>query len=388
VPHAAESAAPAGVLRIGTTGDYAPYSWHDTATGSYRGADIAWAQALALRLGLRAEFVPTTWPTLLADAKAGRFDLAVGGISITDERARALAFSMPYAHDRKMPVVRCGEQRRYDTGAEINDPRVRLVVNPGGTNERFARQQFPVAALVVHADNRSVFDEIRAGRADVMVTDAVEGRLQQRAGNGLCVAKVRANWAPASKAVLIASAAPGKPAIDAALRQLGGARHYQRDLADWEGYAWSAAAEPLVQLGALIDARLAIVTEVARAKWNTQAPIEDPAREQALLQSLRERGAGLGLGTAAVNRFFGAQIEAAKVLQRELFVQWRREQRGQFPGVADLARDIRPEIDRVTASMLEQLALLPGKNSRSLPVASTMTLVSPAAVKTARAPLL
>ena len=385
VAHGADAPVP-GVLRIGTPGDYAPYSWYDTTTASYRGADIAVARTLALRLGLRAEFVPTTWSTLVADGQAGRFDIAVGGISITAERAQVFAFSQEYARDQKTPVVRCGEQRRYDTAAEINRPQVRLIVNPGGTNQRFSQQQFPAATLTIHADNRTVFDEIIAGRADVMITDAVEGRLQQRAGKGLCVAKVRARWAPASKAVLIA-AGVSVPAVDAELRRMGGARAYRRELSKWEGYAWSASAEPGVQLATLIDARLAIVTEVALAKWNTQAAIEDPVREQALLQSLRERAAGLGLAPNVVDRFFGAQIDAAKVLQRELFAQWRREQRGQFTAVADLARDIRPEIDRVTGHMLEQLALLPGKNSRSLPSASTMALLSPTAVSTARAPL-
>ncbi len=91
----------------------------------------------------------------------------------------------------------------------------------------------------------------------------------------------------------------------------------------------------------------------------------------------------MGVSAIAVERFFGAQIEAAKVLQRELFAHWRQQQRDQFPGVADLAQDIRPQIDRVTSRMLEVLALLPGKNSRWTS-ASTLNLVSPAAVKKAR----
>ncbi len=150
---------------------------------------------------------------------------------------------------------------------------------------------------------------------------------------------------------------------------------------------WSGVPTPTALLAALIDERLAIVTEVARAKWNTQAAIEDPAREQALLQSLRERATALGVPAAAVDRFFGAQIEAAKVLQRELFARWRQQRQGQFKGVADLARDIRPDIDRITARMLEQLALLSGSYSRQLPAASSLSLLSPAALRSARAPL-
>ncbi len=130
------------MLRVGTPGDYAPYSWYDATASSYRGVDIELANALAVQLGRRVQFVPTTWATLVADAEAGNFDIAVGGISITPERARVVKFSAAIASDRKQPVVRCGEQQRYDSEAEINRPQVRLIVNRGGTNERFVREHF------------------------------------------------------------------------------------------------------------------------------------------------------------------------------------------------------------------------------------------------------
>jgi chorismate mutase-like protein len=372
-----------GVLRIGTPGDYAPYSWHDTATGARRGSDIALAHALAARLGLRPQFVPTTWPTLIADARAGQFDIAVGGISITAERQRSVDFSRPYTSDRKLPVVRCGEEQRYDTQGEINRASVRLIVNAGGTNERFSREQFPDATLTVHADNRTVFEEIRSGRADVMVTDSVEGRLQQRAALGLCVAAVKAEWSPAQKAVLIAAGSVTKLQVDAVLDDLGGSRAYRRGLRQWEAFDWSGQTASASTLAALMDERLAAVVEVARAKWNAKAAIEDPVREQQLLQSLREKAVTKGVSSEVVDSFFGAQIEAAKVLQRELFALWKKQKQGQFAGVADLARDIRPVIDRITASMLDELGLNHGKKSR-LPEASTMAQLSSRAVRTAR----
>jgi chorismate mutase-like protein len=362
----------------------------DPAVDRYSGADIALARELALQLGLRAEFVPTSWSSLIADATAGRFDIAVGGISITPERQRSVLFSTPYLSDAKRPVVRCGEQRRYDTRAEIDTPQVRLIVNPGGTNESFARSQFPHATLRVHTDNLGVFEEIRAGRADVMVTDGVEATLQQQRGAGLCAVRISARWAPADKAILVSADAALKEQIDAGLRRAGVARSYSSRLQSWQ----QAAARPptLVAstLAALIDERLGLVIEVARYKWNSSAAIEDPPREQALLDSLRQRAAPLGVPSWLVDGFFSAQIEAAKQLQTELFARWRREKREKFPGVLDLATGIRPGIDRITAQMLDSLAGL-GDPAATLPLelpgASTLAGISPAALRMARAPL-
>ena len=374
-----------GTLRIGTPGDYAPYSITD-ADQHRLGADIAQAREIALSLGLRAEFVTTSWATLLDDARAGRFDIAVGGISITPERAAVVSFSRPYLADTKQPVVRCGEQRRFDSRREIDSPAVRLIVNRGGTNEAFARAQFPHAALTVHADNRTVFDEISAHRADVMVTDGVEARLQQARGQGLCAVRV-GRWAPAGKAILVRKDEALRRAVDDSLRGMGASRGYQRRLTSWIDDAAHPADKAAARLAALIDERLALVTEVARYKWNTGAAIEDPPREQALLALLREKAIPLGIPAARVDAFFLAQIEAAKQLQRELFLRWKRERRDKFPGIADLATSIRPGIDMVTGQMLQTLAELPAVRPAQLPTASTISGISAGAVHTARAPL-
>lgn len=164
-----------GVLRVGTTGDYAPFS--SDRDGTLRGADIALAEALARHWGLTLALVRTTWPTLMEDLKNHRFDLAASGISITAERRRVADFSAAYFFDGKTPIARREDATRFVSLEQIDQPGVRVIVNPGGTNERFARDNFPRASLTVHPDNRTIFDEIAAGRADVMVTDGIEVRL-------------------------------------------------------------------------------------------------------------------------------------------------------------------------------------------------------------------
>ncbi len=167
-----------GYLRVGTTGDYAPFS--SDAGGELRGLDVVLAESLANEWGVTPVFVRTTWPTLMADLQQRRFDLAASGISVTPERSRLADFSVPYHVDGKTPIARRAEVARFSSLEKIDQPGVRIVVNPGGTNERFVREHIKRAVIVVHPDNRTIFDEIIARRADVMITDAIEVRLQER----------------------------------------------------------------------------------------------------------------------------------------------------------------------------------------------------------------
>jgi len=92
----------AGVLRVGTTGDYTPFSLR-RPDGSYEGADIEMAHDFAERLGVTLEFAPTVWADLLDDFLADRFDIAMGGVTVTPARAEKACFSIPTFVDGKRP---------------------------------------------------------------------------------------------------------------------------------------------------------------------------------------------------------------------------------------------------------------------------------------------
>ena len=175
-----------GTLRVGTTGDYKPFSYRDPATGRREGFDVDLAENLAKALGVKVEFVPTSWPNLSRDFGADAFDMAAGGVSVTLDRAKRGFFSAPYMREGKTPIARCADKEKFATIANIDRPGVRVVVNPGGTNEKFARANVTSADIRVHPDNTTIFKEIAEGRADVMMTDASETRFQQKETPGLC----------------------------------------------------------------------------------------------------------------------------------------------------------------------------------------------------------
>jgi cyclohexadienyl dehydratase len=176
-----------GVLRVGTTGDYRPFTALDKAGGDYSGFDIDLAHSLADALGVRLEFAPTAWSTLAKDFDADAFDIAMGGVSVTLDRAKKGFFSSPYMREGKTPIARCADKDRFTTLAEIDRAEVKVIVNPGGTNERFDHAHLHAATIVTYPDNLTIFDRIVAGDADLMITDASETRFQQKSHPGaLC----------------------------------------------------------------------------------------------------------------------------------------------------------------------------------------------------------
>ena len=174
-----------GALRVGLTGDYRPFSIKDE-TGRYEGLDVDMAESLAKSLGVKLEIVPTTWPTLMKGLLDARYDLAMGGITVTTDRAKTALFSTPVMTSGKTPIARCADKDRFNTLADIDKPGTRVIFNPGGTNDRFARANIHQAQLVEFPNNATIFEEIVANHADVMMTDAVETRLQQKLHPELC----------------------------------------------------------------------------------------------------------------------------------------------------------------------------------------------------------
>jgi chorismate mutase len=117
--------------------------------------------------------------------------------------------------------------------------------------------------------------------------------------------------------------------------------------------AHTAAVDRLL---GLVKERLEVAPDVARTKWNTKAPIEDLPREKQIIDAVAKRAPEYGLDPQVAAAFFTGQIEASKVVQRALHAEWSARAQPPFEKVADLGKDIRPVLDRLTPAMMDALA--------------------------------
>ena len=167
-----------GSIKVGTTGDYIPMSYLNPQTGEYEGIDAELAQIIADSLGVKLEYVPTSWPALANDVQAGKFDIAICGISRNYARAKSMAMSDAYGEGvfGKTILCRKDEAKKYKSLADLDKPEVRVMINPGGTNEKFAHANLHQAKIIVHNDNADIPRQIAEGNADIMITETEIGR--------------------------------------------------------------------------------------------------------------------------------------------------------------------------------------------------------------------
>ncbi len=160
------------VLRVGTPGDYRPFAIKTDA--GYAGHDIDLIEQMARELGAKVQYVPTSWPRLMQDLQADQFDVAVGGITRNVARIRQAEMLPGYAPFGKVALVRAADQGKFRSVADLNQPGVRVIKNPGGTNEAFVLQNLKAAQVATHDKNAEIPALIAEGQGDVMITETYE----------------------------------------------------------------------------------------------------------------------------------------------------------------------------------------------------------------------
>ena len=339
-------------LRVGTSGDYPPFSEAPLATAAWAGPDRAavtgavaaptgfdpeLARAFARDTGRRIEWVPFRWPELASDLEAERFDVAMSGVTVRAERSRIGRYSLPLVGSGAVALLAPGSTAtRLD---ELDHAETRIGVNRGGHLERVARARFLRASVVAIESNAGVIEALAASArgsagtgaarvpVDAVVTDTLEAPKWRARVPG---SRVLGPFSRDRKAWLVRSGAPELAReLDAWLlaRERDGSlvAARRRHLGD-ENDASTALVLPA--LLAALDERLALMPAVAEAKRASGAAIEDRAREERVLEAglaasdaecrARTETASIDCDRlrAGVRALLRASIEAAKAIQR------------------------------------------------------------------------
>ena len=300
-------APPEPVLRVGTSGDYPPFSVR-AADGTYSGFDVEVARAYAAARGRTLELVPFRWPELATRLAAGEFDVAMGGVTVRGDRLVIGTMTAAVARADAVVLVRHDDRRRA-----LDRPDSRIAVNRGGHLERVARARLRHAAIVPVDDNRTLPDLLGRREVDAVVVDTLEaGTFDPSAFD------IAARLTHDRKAYWVA---PGKAALaedlDAWLLQEERAGTLER----LRAVALRDAAAPTLppdaaRVGDLVGRRLLLMPLVAASKHVAGLPIGDATREAAVLDRNAERARGTGLDPAAVRALLRAEIAAARAVQR------------------------------------------------------------------------
>ena len=163
-----------GVLRVGITQDTPPLSI-TKPDGSVEGLDIDLMDSLSKAMGVKIVPVKTSLAVLLDSLRADKFDISLGGGSVTYQRAKIGVFSKPYLHIGKLLMIRAGDANKYRSLADLDKPGLKIAYNQGGVNDHFVHANFKAASLVGFASNALATPALIAGQVDAEVSDSTAG---------------------------------------------------------------------------------------------------------------------------------------------------------------------------------------------------------------------
>jgi ABC-type amino acid transport substrate-binding protein len=158
-----------GKVKVCIWPNYYAISLRNPDTGKFEGIDIDLSEELAKDLGVKLEYVETSFSTFIADLQANKCDLGMFGVGATMKRAQAVAFTQPYLITGVYGTVHKGG--KVKTWADIDKPGINVGVSLGSYIEPFMRTYLKNAKLVAVAPPATVQAELQSRRIDVIATD-------------------------------------------------------------------------------------------------------------------------------------------------------------------------------------------------------------------------
>jgi cystine transport system substrate-binding protein len=156
-----------GTLRIGLEGTFPPFN-SKAPNGELVGFDVDIAKAVAARLGVKPTFVTTEWSGIIAGLQAGKFDVIVNQVGITEKRKESLDFSRPYTYSYAQLIQRKDDARQFKSLEDLKGKKLGVGL---GTNYMDMAKSVPGIDVKTYPGAPEYLRDLAAGRLDAALND-------------------------------------------------------------------------------------------------------------------------------------------------------------------------------------------------------------------------
>ena len=164
-----------GKLVVAVSPDYAPFEFRALVDGkdTIVGSDIDLAQAIADELGVELELSTMNFDNVLASVQNGKADIAISGLSYTEDRAKAYDFSESYYTSENAILVAADKADSYKSLDDFSGKNVGVL--KGSIEETLSKEQLKGANVVALPVMGDAISQLKAGQLDAVVLEAPVG---------------------------------------------------------------------------------------------------------------------------------------------------------------------------------------------------------------------
>ncbi|MFZ3407007.1 transporter substrate-binding domain-containing protein [Vibrio chagasii] len=159
-----------GSLRVGMS-TFVPWAMRNKQ-GDLVGFEIDVAKRLAEDSGWKVEFVPTAWDGIIPSLLSNKFDVIIGGMSITEARAKSVLFTEPYSHSGVQLAANKELSEGFSKISDFDSRRVKIAARRGAFTVQVARETFPKAKVLQFDDDAQAFQEVLNGNAHAVIASS------------------------------------------------------------------------------------------------------------------------------------------------------------------------------------------------------------------------
>ena len=159
-----------GELRVGFESGYVPFEMTNKK-GEFIGFDMDFGRRLAKSMGVKFVPVNTAWDGIIPALVTGKFDIIMGGMTITQERNLKINFADPYIVVGQTILLNKKLENEVKSYKDLNNPKYILTSRMGTTGEQSIKKFMPKATYKGFESEAEAGLEVINGKADALVYD-------------------------------------------------------------------------------------------------------------------------------------------------------------------------------------------------------------------------